>query len=100
MCPAKEAMFRGRAGIDVSCRQCKGAIETLDYILGQCRFTLKGRIGRNGEIVYYISSEVTKKDKVAEELQLTYTVVLLKADLAIKSQGWVLVVDVTVRQED
>ncbi|XP_021915981.1 uncharacterized protein LOC110828025 [Zootermopsis nevadensis] len=86
--------------VDLNCRKCGAAKETLGHISGQCILT---KAARHDEIRDLMMDRIMEMDKTADvtkEPELHSVNGKLKPDLVIKNQRGVFVVDVTVRHED
>jgi hypothetical protein len=88
--------------VTVKCRKCKDKNETLAHILGQCIHTKKERIRRHNEIRDFIFKKLATNQQfqVTKEALIDNPSSTLKPDLVVIHRKRVLVIDVTVRQED
>lgn len=88
---------------DVKCRKCHMQPETLGHVIALCTYTKTARIRRHDEILEFVMKEAAVSMhgcEILREPHITASNQLYKPDLVIKSQGRVLVVDVSVRLED
>lgn len=95
----RSVLARAEKNIDV-CRRWRSHPETLGHILGLCQYTKGLRIKWNDEAKLTLADSRRKKCEVFVEPTLTVGGNLLKPDLVAKNEEMVLIVDVTVLDEN
>ena len=58
--PTKEALCRGRRSLDVLCRRCRRATETIGHISGHCFAVKRERIDRHNRVCSVLASAAVK----------------------------------------
>ena len=99
--PCKEALTRGRAEADKSCRRCECPVESLSHVLGQCPALHNPRVARHHHVCKRLE-EAAKKRGWTVMREQSFTDAdgrRLRPDLVIYRQQRALIVDVTCRWE-
>lgn len=95
----KVALARHTKQVDVNCRRCHEAVETLGHVLGLCIHTKNARIRRHDSIKEFIKKKIPSKYTIFKEPTINYLGELKKPKLVLCSKDTIKVVDVTIRYE-
>lgn len=90
---------RTKRGMDITCRKCGLARETLGHILGLCIHTKVARIKRHNDIRDFIANKVSQRKPVFVEPTVNEYGELKRPDIVVKNGNQIEVVDITVRYE-
>ncbi|KMQ93075.1 r2 protein [Lasius niger] len=98
--PTRMTLKRAHENVNLICRACGEAGETLGHILGQCITTKAKRFKRHNEIVDLLKDRLVETNRVMVEHTIKLNGEKLKPDLVISNEERVIVIDVTVRYEN